>query len=304
MSALEGRQRTLGFINERAMASDHDSSWAEVRHFIGRLRSYGSAVTIFLEARLAWAELFRNINILFIPSSTPLGNPFPPRGRNCTAADIIGRLVAANEIALCRDQARGLQQHGLDDTIRKSCLAESFSPILHAEILIFDILERTDSLRAENFFGGWMYIGGSKPTCRLCSSYLSAHPANVKFRPSHGNIYTGWRMPGTYVDAPSAGPRAEENRLEAIRKVTDEMRQICKQTLSDQQARKKKHDSLTTSSVPSCWDNVNRGLSIIGDVQHMLENLSLRTSSSDTHPDSNALPVHGDNRLLSISESG
>src|SRR3569833_2562788 len=91
LSALEGRQRTLGFINERAMASDHDSSWAEVRHFIGRLRSYGSAVTIFLEARLAWAELFRNINILFIPSSTPLGNPFPPRGGTSPPAVYYGR---------------------------------------------------------------------------------------------------------------------------------------------------------------------------------------------------------------------
>ncbi len=113
------------------------------------------------------------------------------------------------------EHAFSLQSHGLNECLGHSASPKNFHPIIHAEVNLLDSV-LADQARAEaegdgplRFFnepefGG--YIGGSKPTCVLCSLWFAAHPAGVACRATHGNLYYNWRAP----DVLKEGEEGEE----------------------------------------------------------------------------------------------
>lgn len=242
-------------LRDKANAEQHaggqDCPWAELRHAMGRLRSYLEAAQILAEARAqpTWAALFYHPEVVTLPSSSPAFNPFcPTAGRNpaCrrggmmahlagvgggngggngasasikrppTAAAILGRMASAEPdrraLPALRDDAEWLQRFGLDARIREQCVRPGLRPIVHAEVLVHESLvaDGDDAdvrrLHVSRFFGGWRYIGASKPTCRLCEYYFAAVPGDgVRVRQGHRNLYLAWRAPDVYREPAREG---------------------------------------------------------------------------------------------------
>jgi hypothetical protein len=117
----------------------------------------------------------------------------------------------AEQMANYRSHAQDLQMFDLDNIIRRCTRSRSFRPIVHAEVLLFESLENDGGTHPSRFFGGYKYIGYSKPTCRLCDYYFSVRGSGVRVRPSLPNLYHNLRMPDVYEDQGHKAKKENEN---------------------------------------------------------------------------------------------
>ena len=214
-------------ISEQARDDQIDSNkkWMELRHFVGRLQSYYLAVeTIFRASRL-WKRLFHDFKVTAIPSA-PI-HPHPLCRKRPVANEILGRMSSDEDrIARCRSLAAELQQFGLDEKLLTECNDLSQTHTVHSEVLILDyVLRYMQAAEDANFWNNWRYIGSSKPTCRLCNYYFTAHPSGVHVRESHNNLYPHWRAPDVFDEG---AMKATEKLLDAVIKRTraDAMRSL------------------------------------------------------------------------------
>ncbi|KAK4206552.1 hypothetical protein QBC37DRAFT_393396 [Rhypophila decipiens] len=256
---LEILKRRIGDFRDQSHGASYswEASLDEILHFIGRLLSYTTAPAILLAARQTWPEIFADdVAILPISSSSPMPNPFPRSRQNSPPEDLINRLFTdVIERDTCLEQAQHLQHltnRQLDFELRKQFECKSFKPYVHCEILVHDWIVRWAGgyPTTDMFFFRRKYIGVGKSTCQLCWSYLSNHNSAIGVRPSHGNVYTAWRMPDSYA---ALDFEAEQERIRVLHRVRDDMRQLCKRTLADGRARRKNGDSETSSSRPTVW---------------------------------------------------
>ncbi|KXJ87928.1 hypothetical protein Micbo1qcDRAFT_236116 [Microdochium bolleyi] len=162
-----------------------------------RLRAYHVSTQSIISAHNCWPHLFEDVRIVTVPSSTPYLNPLI-KGKTVTASQMLGRMVAPTEIELRRAEAKQLERFGLDNIFHTACNAESFTPLVHGEVLVHDfvstyLLENPDT----SYCHGLRYVGSSKPTCRLCSYYFY-EVGDVGVRESHGNLYSRWRAPDVF----------------------------------------------------------------------------------------------------------
>ncbi|KAJ4397232.1 hypothetical protein N0V93_001456 [Gnomoniopsis smithogilvyi] len=222
--------------------------WAEMRHAAGRLLSYFEGVQTLLEAReqTKWAQLFYDFKVECIASSQPHPNPIVGRRKNVTAAEILGRMTPSYEkskLAGFQASAEELQQFGLDENIRKQANNKGFQPIVHAEVLVHASIH---DLPDQRYFGGWRYVGTSKPTCRLCDYYFRALVRTtgdfVQVRQSHGNLYPNWRAPDVSANANGT----VDERESILNDMIVSVRQDAYRTLQDKTGEKKRHDSNTS----------------------------------------------------------
>jgi hypothetical protein len=155
-----------------------------------------------------------------------------------------------------RRSAEDLQAWGLDDRIKEVTHHSYFKPIIHAEVLVDDVIRRArrQALGAgqevveffrESEFG--RYIGSSKPTCRLCASYFTAQPDGVRVRPSHGNLYHNWRAPDIFA---SDGEAAERRRNAVLCQMTTRLREEISQVIRTKSAPWRAWDSNNTATNP------------------------------------------------------
>jgi len=114
-----------------------------------------------------------------------------------------------------------LQAYNLDERIEKEYKRNSFRPIVHPEVLLLDWLGNNGNIEPARFYGGWMYIGSSKPTCRLCKYYFEGHRSSVGHRATHGNLYSSWRVPDVL---PSQGPHALDSRQVMVDRILQRVR--------------------------------------------------------------------------------
>jgi hypothetical protein len=236
------RKRTNeGRINE----SDH---WCELRHAAGRLLSYLQAVNILIETRRQWPELFDEFQVHYTASSAPGPNPLRKSGNKLCADAIIGRMTSEPKLMESyKTQAQELQKFELDGIIRGLAVRKGFRPIVHAEVLLLEALERNGGTHPSKFFNGYKYIGCSKPSCRLCDYYFSNHQSGVQIRPAHRNLYQNWRMPDLFQDQ---GPRVEKERKILMNKILLLIRKDGFRVLSEKLPDGKKHDSNTEPTFP------------------------------------------------------
>ena len=268
--------RATSIIQKRAVDDKMGDTkpWRELHHVSGRLVSYRYAVEILRDASVLWPELFDNFTVHYVPSSTRGPNPLPAEVQ--TAAEIAARIATSDQDKpRCKQLAEEAQRlHGLDQTIERQWTSRRFRPIVHGELLLLNWLENNGGTAPSRFFGAWAYIGGSKPTCRLCHYYLSSHPSGVRARPTHGNLYPNWRMPdGADVQGGSAEDDPLKVRLEMIQKVTAPVRQDALRTLAVKVVHVQAHDSNTVSSIVLRRDAAGgvatgaRRLSLVGLVE-------------------------------------
>jgi hypothetical protein len=234
--------------------SDPNSPWTELRHAVGRLYSYFLAVRIMFEARERWPRLFLDFEVTTVPSSTPL---IPPPNAKRRARDIIGQMPPREfDVEELQAQVEPLQKHGLDEHLKKQSHATRFRPIVHAEVLLLDSVLRSrvaadrdgdGPLRFFNEadFGG--YIASSKPTCFLCHTYFTAHPARVKCRPSHYNHYINWKLPDLH---PEDGPVALDKRKKIINEMVTKLRYEISNDIISHSSTRSRHDSRDTPTNP------------------------------------------------------
>ncbi|WQF89919.1 hypothetical protein CDEST_14933 [Colletotrichum destructivum] len=256
-------------IRESGLRDRLISCWPEMRHMMNRLLAYAQDVEFFLLARKNWPQLFTNSRVLFLPSSRPIQRPGRPK--SMTAEGIVGRMTRKEqEIATLRGFVRELQLMNLDQRIREEYGKKTFAPIVHSEVLLLNKLEKSGGTSPKRFFNGWVYIGSSKPLCRLCQYFFEEHRSGVEHRSSHENLYISWRVPDVRM---SEGELGEESRqimvdrmLQRIRKdAINLIRRKVHPTFRD-------HDSLTSSvrlTLDGRWGTIS-DVSDVSDVASMM----------------------------------
>jgi hypothetical protein len=285
-----------GLIRNRTKEGRMNESecWCEFRHAAGRLLSYLKAIEFLVSTRKRWPELFEDLEVRYIHSSTPAQNPLRTRDRleELSAECIIGRMTSDPKVmATYRAHAQELQKFGLDGKIRNHAGKKKFRPIVHAEVLLLEWLETNGGTHLSRFFNNYKYIGCSKPTCRLCDYYFSVHTSGVAVRPTHRNLYHSWRMPDVYQDQ---GPRAVKEREKFMNEMLVRIREDAFRTLIEKLPEGKHHDSNTEptyliDSIPSREPE---------DMEHLvasLEDFDIRYSESKA--------MHNSNETVSFDES-
>lgn len=258
---------THGTMNESI------SCWSDLRHYAGRLISYDSGVRTLLKAAATLPQLLETFEVVFVRSSDPDDNPL--QDMEVTADRFLSRMVTATQTAThyltLLQETRSLDldatiqaivgggsggDDGEDDNKSKNSNKNNknknksgggtFRPIVHAELLVLQSLEREGLVRPPNFFGKWRYIGSSKPTCRLCSDYFRAHGGGFHVRPTHGNLYVSWKPPDVLR---RDGDEALRARADVLNRMLGPLRDDALLTLKDKTPLGKQHDSSTGMTV-------------------------------------------------------
>ncbi len=194
--------------------------WSKLLHTIKRILAYPQSVKFILLAKSRWPQLFNDPGVLFVLSSRPI--PKPTRNKSGTAEGIVGRMTSKEkEMRIFKDYVKTLQGFDLDERIKTEYGKDSFSPIVHSELLLLNHLQFLGVSDHSKFFNGWMYIGSSKPLCKLCHYYFVELRSEVEHRQCHGNLYTGWRVPDVL---PSQGPDALGARQVMVDRVLQRVR--------------------------------------------------------------------------------
>ncbi|KEY73094.1 hypothetical protein S7711_09592 [Stachybotrys chartarum IBT 7711] len=239
--------KSLSTLARQVRGSPNESPgcWPEMRHMMGRLLAYREAINYFLAAKRTWPQLFENPLVYFITSSKPI--PKPGRNKSFSADSIIGRMTNENEkIEAFREFVEDLQLYNLDDRIKTQYSNPGFHPVVHSEVLLLDFLKIKGPIHPARFFQGWMYIGSSKPSCKLCHYYFEEHTPKVGHRPTHGNLYISWRVPDVLT---SQGNTAGIERRAMIDKILARVRNDAfNLILKRVKPTHRIHDSVTSSA--------------------------------------------------------
>ncbi|KAH8647344.1 hypothetical protein BX600DRAFT_518608 [Xylariales sp. PMI_506] len=197
--------------------------WSDLRHYLGRLRSYRQAAETIVKGQKLWPKLFQNFKVYAIVSSDKMCKPLQKSNPQMTASEIINNMGLDQEQAQHYQQrAQNLQYMGLDKEIQRLIAQDTFRPIVHAEMLLYGRIQQANADPEKLYWNNWKYIGSSKPTCQLCSYYFEAK--DVQVRATHHAIYQSWRLPDLRGQANIDEHVAELTHM--VEKVKDEVRRM------------------------------------------------------------------------------
>ncbi|KAK7976523.1 hypothetical protein PG989_014986 [Apiospora arundinis] len=243
--------------------------WSDLQHTMSRIRAYSQSIVYFLDAQKKWPNLFEEFEVSFIPSSTAA--PPVTRAKSATAEGIVGRMTNEPiEMEIFKNYVRTLQDFNLDERIQANYRKQ---PIVHSEVLLLDWLSKTGAVDPRRFFNDWMYIGASKPTCRLCHYYFESYNTVVERRPSHNNIYNNWRVPDPLS---SQGIEAIKARDDMMGRVLERIRRDAFALVMQRvPSSVKKNDSNTFSAPKTFRDDGPTGDAGIGGIASSLNRVKL-----------------------------
>ncbi|KAM7218038.1 hypothetical protein V8F06_006573 [Rhypophila decipiens] len=251
----------------RLMTGSTQACFSDFIHTSKRILAYPQSVQhILTVARPKWPELFDSEPLVsFLPSSKPL--PAPSRVKSLSAESMVGRMTRKEkEITRFREFVKHLQVFDLDARIRDEYKKDSFTPRVHSEVLLLDWVwqnfavdctlpsgKSSKDVDSSVFFNGWMYVGSSKPTCRLCHYYFEERKSGVQHREDwHGNLYPAWAFPEVF---PSQGEAATEDRQVMVDRVLQRVRKDVFEVVRKKVApRHKEEDSNTFSEAVTLDD--------------------------------------------------
>ncbi|KAI1840914.1 hypothetical protein JX266_012850 [Neoarthrinium moseri] len=218
--------------------------WHELQHYCGRLLSYRQAAETLVTAQERWPQLFKSFKVFAIPSSTRMPRPIRnTSSQPITATQIIHNMGLGKELEDdCIRKIQLLPHLGLNTTLQDIVANPRFRPIVHAEMLIHDCLQKLPIDPEQLYWNNWKYIGSSKPTCRLCSYYFEAQDVTV--RETHNNIYQCWRLP----ELPeTADQTVVDMQRRLLTHLTERMQEDVKRLIFEKQRAGRRHDSATYS---------------------------------------------------------
>lgn len=254
-----------------------EECWSDLQHMINRTIAYSQSVRFILAAKAKWPSLFDSFEVSFLESSQRMERPF--RNKSGTADGIVGRMTRKQKmIEKFRQFASDLQKFSLDDLIMGVYQDTTFRPIVHAEVLLLDHLDKKGLLEPRFFFNEWMYIGSSKPTCKLCHHYFTLHHVpNVGHRPSHGNLYLSWRFPDVLT---SQGEEGIQRRQIMIDRVLEKVRKEAFDIVSRKGTSSYKGDDSFTYSAAMPGRSTVAG-SVVDDLASMIGYMDLSDRAGD-----------------------
>lgn len=284
IKALQSLQKpaTALFIRKRASGDEAGNTepWRNLQHRSSRLLAYRRAVETLWDSGSMWPSLFDAFEVTCIPSSIKAPNPLNAGPQ--TASEILTRMIPNSVETKSKylDLAETMQQNfNLNKLIEDEWISNSFRPIIHAEILVHNWLEKTGGTRPERFFHNWQYIGCSKPVCKLCHYYFSIHPSGVQIRGTHGNLYRNWRMPD-YADLYGLGTKNEAlaKRHDILQGIASQLQQCVLRTLREKITDTRPCDSNTISSFGPNYGHIGMGIQDLNlAVSRTRLNSSIRT---------------------------
>ena len=298
LQKLQNNSYLFSLIRRR-VAREHTQGsgtyWTDMCHIADRLKAYKSAIDAIFIAHDNWPELFDDFEVRFIPSPNRARNPLPPTPK--TSAELIQVCTSSQDRLpkLKEDLAELQQKHDIDDIIA-TAWEEGIKPTVHAEVQIHNWLETSEGgTRPERFFGKYRFIGSSKPTCKLCSYYFSG-VTGVSVRPSHRNLYPGWRLPDVY----DWDMRGEERRKEHTHRIKKLVVADIDRTISEKLADHRNHDStdqrskdaasLLSASLADTLSLVMDNLSIVGEVDDSVNSADTTTGGVILRPVRSGIP--------------
>lgn len=221
------------------------SCWSDLRHYAGRLVSYLNGVRTLLRIAEAFPGLLQDFEVVPLRSSEPDDNPLA--GVETTAERMLRSIVrGAQAAARYGDLVQEARSLDLDAAVQAVIWGDAgdgaLRPIVHAELLVLQSLEREGLTHPSSFYNAWRYIGSSKPTCRLCSCYFQAHDGGFQVRPTHGNLYASWKPPDVLRRDGGAAARA---RAGLLNRMVGPIRAEALRTLTEKVPLGKRHDSST-----------------------------------------------------------
>jgi hypothetical protein len=288
ITSLSNFFRSHIFVDVRRRLAREDNMmsttyWSDFVHVAGRLLTYKRAVGLMDLVATIWPQLFSDIQICMIPSSSTVSDdsfksqsgvlPMKP----WTATQIMSKM-SSDESLLGRFAAQlgSLSVYDIDAKVSELWRSAS-KPTVHAEVLVHDWLENTEGgIRPERFFNRWKFIGSSKPPCKLCSYFFDEYPTDVQVRPSHQNAYFAWRMPDVYEHQ---GEESSRKRMLVMDSIKTRIRADVVRMLSEKLADGRPHDS---SAYISLWRGIasgppNNPISLEATAQ-LLESCTLSTT--------------------------
>lgn len=237
--------------------SDSPNCWADLSHYAGRLLSYKKNAHALARAAKSFPMLLDNFEVISITSSARSDDPL--QGIDVTAETLLKKMTsntnaAAHYVGLAQEAHSLDMDHAIKEvitnksepvtTVTTDTRGTAIRPLVHAELLVLASLERESLTHPSYFFRSWRYIGSSKGACRLCSMYLQEHAGGSSFqlRPTHGNLYVGWRPPDVLHGDGEERIQAREAELWRLaERIGDE----ALRTLVERMPVGKRHDSST-----------------------------------------------------------
>ncbi|CRK16691.1 hypothetical protein BN1708_002941 [Verticillium longisporum] len=240
----------------------HDSNtgisraWCELRHYFGRLHSYRQAAECIYKASKDWPEMFNGITVNFIPSDRPPKLSLPkPHPESDQAIQVAFPDMNMDEY---RDHLETLREFGLDENVLKELPQKSMKLVMHCEVLLHSFLVRNGTVEADEYWNDSMFMGTSKPPCRLCHYYFSDTDNDFQVQPSHMNAYPKWRLPDLYECQGSDAAKLREELLDEImEKMQHDTLSIVKQKLPQGKRNDSRTDSRTMGGYG--WPNDDDG---------------------------------------------
>ncbi|KAG7121941.1 hypothetical protein HYQ44_002839 [Verticillium longisporum] len=241
----------------------HDSNtgisraWCELRHYFGRLHSYRQAAECIYKASKDWPEMFNGITVNFIPSDRPPKLSLPkPHPESDQAIQVAFPDMNMDEY---RDHLETLREFGLDENVLKELPQKSMKLVMHCEVLLHSFLVRNGTVEADEYWNDSMFMGTSKPPCRLCHYYFSDTDNDFQVQPSHMNAYPKWRLPDLYECQGSDAAKLREELLDEImEKMQHDTLSIVKQKLPQGKRNDSRTDSRTMGSALSHFVDAGR----------------------------------------------
>ena len=138
------------------------------------------------------------------------------------------------------------QQLNLGDRIRTYYQANTFRPLVHAEVQVLEAFyfgERAFVLKDR-------YVGTSKPACYCCYLYFQSHPLQCVTSRSHQNIWLNWGPPRL------AGGAADEHYVhqrDILNSMLEKIRVDALDQISQKAAAPLSHLDSTTGITPSVF---------------------------------------------------
>ncbi|KAK2007307.1 hypothetical protein LZ32DRAFT_667427 [Colletotrichum eremochloae] len=283
MSSLLGHLRTATFPN------DEPSVWRRLLCLIlgfnrSRIASYLTAIRKEVQSCLTKCSITDDdedkkiaATLRRILAFVPIRGPVRPKSMK--AEGIVGRMTnKPKEIEIFRGFVQDLQLTDLDTRIQAEYTKDTFCPIVHSEILLLNNLERSGPITPDRFFNGWMFIGSSKPLCRLCQYYFQEHHSGVGHRKSHQNLYPSWRVPDVLL---SQGAEGEEKRQIMINRMMVRIRRDAFDLIRKRaHPMYRNHDSFTSSMKITLGERWTTGSSA-SDVASRMGGLTLEDPEDD-----------------------
>lgn len=192
------------------------SSFASVKHYLGRLAHHVRASKELVDDAGHLSQLFESYNVCAVE---PLSSVPPPTSDNHTTLDgILNRMLKNNHERPEIENSLFLMdtKFGIFGQFMKQY--KDCEPQVHAEVQVLEYFYKMKLSFVEND----RYIACSKPACLCCKMYFKYHPARMVKPESHNKVWVNWGPP--LVKQYSKDDPESRQQLDILNKMTENIR--------------------------------------------------------------------------------